>query len=211
MIQVEPGHTVHHFEGRRQGGHQFSEGRNSHCKVISIRARNRLERAWGGRVPWDDGVLEPTKDGIERHCKQEAACRAALSHATGQHQGSRFNLEDVIHHLPGRDASLRWMKTSHCVPLKASANRCGKNLAITLHRVDGRSASGDLTIKPLLSTSEDLGIQNSSARGKLHRNWATHNHMFVRIVLELRTQPSSTSVETFWNPIGTWSGFLLWP
>ena len=28
-------------------------------------------------------------------------------------QGSRFNLEDVVRHLPGRDASLRWMKTSH--------------------------------------------------------------------------------------------------
>ena len=35
-----------------------------------------------------------------------------------------------------------------------------------LHGVNGRGASGDLTIRPLLSTSGGLGKENSSARGK---------------------------------------------
>ena len=33
--------------------------------------------------------------------------------------------------------------------------------------------------------------------------------MFVRNVKESRAQSSSTLVETFWNPIGTWNGFLF--
>ena len=52
--------------------------------------------------------------------------------ARNMRQGSRFNLKDVVRHLPGRDASLRWMHTSHGVPVKASANRRGENLAITI-------------------------------------------------------------------------------
>ena len=44
----------------------------------------------------------------------------------------RFNLKDVVRHLPVRDASLRWMYTSHGVPLKASTDRRGKNLTITI-------------------------------------------------------------------------------
>ena len=40
-------------------------------------------------------------------------------------------LKNVVRHLPGRDASLRRMYT-HGVPLKASANRRGENLAITI-------------------------------------------------------------------------------
>ena len=46
-------------------------------------------------------------------------------------QGS-FNLRDVVSHLPGRDASLRLMYASHGVPLKASTDRRGKNLALTI-------------------------------------------------------------------------------
>ena len=45
--------------------------------------RNRLEEVWRSRVPWDDRVLEPTKSGIKRHCKQEAARKTTLSHAPG--------------------------------------------------------------------------------------------------------------------------------
>ena len=66
------------------------------------------------------------------------------------------------------------VKTSHGVPVRASANRCGENF-------DGRSGFGDLTIQPLLSTSEDLGDENSSARSKLRRNTATFEHVFVRV------------------------------
>ena len=83
MIQVKPNSLVHHFGGKRHGGHQPSKGRNIHCKVISMNTRNRLEEVWRGRVPWDDRVLEPTKGGIKRHCKQEASRKTALSHAPG--------------------------------------------------------------------------------------------------------------------------------
>ena len=54
----------------------------------------------------------------------------------------------------------------------------------------GRNASGDLTIRPLSSTSEKV---YTPARAKQ----------------ELRTQSSRTPVDAIWNPIGSWSGFLL--
>ena len=47
-------------------------------------------------------------------------------------QGGRFNFEDVVRHLSGRDTSLGWMYASHGAPLKSSENRRGKNLAITI-------------------------------------------------------------------------------
>ena len=75
-------------------------------------------------------------------------------------KGSRFNLEEVVNHLLGRDASLRWMYTSHGVPLKASANRRGENLAITFAHRQLAQASGDLTILPLLSTSPQKSYAN---------------------------------------------------
>ena len=48
-------------------------------------------------------------------------------------QGSRLNLEDVVRHLPGRDASLRWMHLM-VVPVKPSTCRHGKNLAVTIEQ-----------------------------------------------------------------------------
>ena len=47
-------------------------------------------------------------------------------------RGRGFNLENVVRHLSRRDTSLGWMFSSHGVPFKASANRRGKNLAITI-------------------------------------------------------------------------------
>ena len=72
-----------------------------------------------------------------------------------------------------------------------------------------RSVSGDLTIRPLLSTSEDLGMKTVLLAANSAGTSATLNHVFVCIVKELRAQSSSTPVETTWNPIGTWSGFLF--
>ena len=40
--------------------------------------------------------------------------------ARNMRQSIGFNLEHVVRHLPGRDASLRWMFTFYGVPLKAS-------------------------------------------------------------------------------------------
>ena len=74
-------------------------------------------------------------------------------------QGSRFNLEDVISHLPGRDASLSQVYASDGVPVQAKAYRRLIILQSQLHSVNGRDASGDLTIRPLSSTSEDLGMK----------------------------------------------------
>ena len=47
---------------------------------------------------------------------------------------SSLDLANVISHLSGRDASLRTMYASHGVPVKASTNCRGKNLAIAIAR-----------------------------------------------------------------------------
>ena len=75
----------------------------------------------------------------------------------GTRKGSSLDLENVIRHLPGRDTSWRRMYT-YGVPVKASTNCVVSILQSKLHSVHGRGASGDLTILPLLSRSEDLGI-----------------------------------------------------
>ena len=64
-------------------------------------------------------------------------------------QNSGLNLKDVVRHLPRGDASLRGMDTPHGVQMKASQ----------LHKVKGRSASGDRMILPLPSMSEVLVIK----------------------------------------------------
>ena len=41
-------------------------------------------------------------------------------------KGSRLDLENVIRHLSGRDASLRGVYAFHGVPVDASTNCCGE-------------------------------------------------------------------------------------
>ena len=77
MIQVEPSDLVRHFQGKSQSGHQPYKRRSSHCKVVSISTRNRLEEVQASRIPWHNRILEPTEDGIESHRKQEAARKTA--------------------------------------------------------------------------------------------------------------------------------------
>ena len=48
-----------------------------------MRALNPLKKIQASRVPWNDRVLEPSKDRVEGHRKQETAQRTALSHASG--------------------------------------------------------------------------------------------------------------------------------
>ena len=50
------------------------------------------------------------------------------AHATCA-KGGTLDLENVVRHLPTRDAFLRWMYTSRGVSLKASTNCCGEYLA----------------------------------------------------------------------------------
>ena len=61
-------------------------------------------------------------------------------------KGSSLDLKKVISHLSGGDASLRGMFAVVSI------------LQSQLHSVNGRRACGSLTILPLSSTSEDLGI-----------------------------------------------------
>ena len=68
-----------------------------------------------------------------------------------------------------------------------------------LHRVNGRSASGDLTIRPLSSTVEDLG--NGPARIKMCGDRATFHHRSTCIEQEVGTQSTSASVNTIWDTI----------
>ena len=72
-------------------------------------------------------------------------------------KGSSIDLENVIRHFSGRDTSWRRMCTSHGVPKRPRQSAVVSILQSQLHSVNGRKASADLTILPLLSTSEDLG------------------------------------------------------
>ena len=65
----------------------------------------RTEQAGGsqGRPGffWDDRVLEPTKNGIECHCKQKTTRKTALPHAPGHEElssglSSKFNVSGTI-------------------------------------------------------------------------------------------------------------------
>ena len=49
-------------------------------------------------------------------------------------QGSRLNLEDVIGHLPRRDASLSLVYASDGVPVQAKAYRRSDNLAVAIKK-----------------------------------------------------------------------------
>ena len=63
-------------------------------------------------------------------------------------QSNSLDLENVVRHLHGRDTSLRWMFSPHGIPLKASTNRCGENIAIAItHSVLGRERKDSATLK----------------------------------------------------------------
>ena len=47
-------------------------------------------------------------------------------------QGRGLDLENVISHLSGRDASLRGVYASQGVPVKASTNCCREYLAVAI-------------------------------------------------------------------------------
>ena len=100
------------------------------------------------------------------------------------------------------------MYASHGVPVKALTNCCGENLAAAIS-VNERSTSGGLTIMPLLSTPEDLGMKTVLLAAKCTGRGPPSFTCLYALLLKLKAQPSSTPVETVWNPIGTWSRFLL--
>ena len=136
MIQVESSSLAHHFEGRRKSGHESSKGRSSHCKAISTSARSRLKKIW---VSWDDRVLEPTENGIKRHCKEEAARRTALSDAPGQRKLSsafscKFNFcsADAVNHTQEPTCELWQLRLVKNVkdPGMVDAKICGSKVRL---------------------------------------------------------------------------------
>ena len=105
--------------------------------------------------------------------------------------------------------SIAWMRhtsemtyASHGVPMKASANHRGQNLAITIAQCQ-RTWSVQRSHKTAVVIDIGrFGNEHGSACGKLRRNRTTFEHTFVRIEQELGAQSSSTSVEALQNPIG---------
>ena len=93
--------------------------------------------------------------------------------------------------------------------MQAEAYRRGVILQSQLHRVNGRNASGDLTIKPLSSTVEDLGMKNGPACSKVCGDSATLKHTFISIEQEVRAQSTRTPVQTIWNTIWSTSVGIL--
>ena len=69
MIQVEPSHLVHHHKKPETG--QSSKTRMTRLPPQNHQHRHseRVEESLGGRVSWDDRVVEPSKKRIKRHCK----------------------------------------------------------------------------------------------------------------------------------------------
>ena len=68
-----------------------------------------------------------------------------------------------------------------------------------LQKVNWRSASSDLKIKPLFSTVEDLGMLIVLLAAKFLGDRNTYNHKFVRIEQEAGTQSRSASVNAIFG------------
>ena len=83
---------------------------------------------------WQLCFLKYTKDPRmidARICSGSLSIRCLpLVERTQHGQGSTLDLENVISHMPGWDASLGWICTSHLVPAKTYTNCCGEYLAI---------------------------------------------------------------------------------
>ena len=74
-----------------------------------------------------------------------------------------------------------------------------RSLQSQVHKVRGRSASGERMILPLSSMSEVLGRKNSSTFSKMIRNSSSFHASSLSIKEALRTQTTSTFVGTMWN------------
>ena len=74
-------------------------------------------------------------------------------------QSCGLDLKDVVRHLPGGDTSLRRMYASHGVPVETRQMAEVRSLQSQLHKVNGRSASGDRMILPWSSISDVLRIK----------------------------------------------------
>ena len=67
-----------------------------------------------------------------------------------------------------------------------------RSLQSQLHRVNGRSASGDRMILPLSTMSEVLGIKTVLLFGKMLRNGTSFQQILISVEKELGAQPSRT-------------------
>ena len=83
IVQVEPSNTVHGVERQHQRSHQVPKGRGCHSEVVSVRTLGWVQEIQAIRVPWNDCLLNSSKDRVEGHCKQKTARRTALSYTSG--------------------------------------------------------------------------------------------------------------------------------
>ena len=71
------------------------------------------------------------------------------------------------------------MYASHGVPVKASPNRRGENLAITITQCQRTQCVQRSHDEAIVVDVGGLGNENSSARSELYRNKATRKHMLI--------------------------------
>ena len=129
--------------------------------------------------------------------------------ARNMHQGSRFNLEDVVRHLLGRDASSGWMYTSRGVPLKASADRRGENLAVTKTKCQRTNCVQRSHIKADVVDIGGLGNEKHFYPRQIAPEFShPQSHVCPRCIrIEEPNPPAHLSRP--WIPIGSWSRFFF--
>ena len=81
------------------------------------------------------------------------------------------------------------MYTSHGVPVKASANRCGENLAITVVQCQRVQRVQRPHNPAVVVDIGGFGDESSSARGKLHRNRAPRELLACPLSVNLHGPP----------------------
>ena len=126
-------------------------------------------------------------------------------------QGGRSDLEDVFCHLSWwRDIAGPGGYTS-CMEYLCDPKQIAvvTVLQSQLHRVNGRSAPGDLTIRPVSSTVEALGNEDGPARSKMCGDRTTFHHRSICVEQEAVTQPTSAPVNTMWDILRSKGRFFL--
>ena len=99
-------------------------------------------------------------------------------------QGSHLHLEDVISHLPGRDASLSRADASSGIPVQAEAYRCGDDLAVTITQSERAQCIKSSHNETIVFSSRRFGNEDGSAPGKVCGDSTTLKHTFVCIEQE---------------------------
>ena len=84
-----------------------------------------------------------------------------------------------------------------------------RSLQSQLHKVIGRNASGDRTILPLSSTSEDLGMKTVLLIAKCSGTAPPFHQVFVRVEKEVGAQSPCTPIDTVRDAVRARCGIFL--